>query len=962
MATPDQLRTLVRFGLEQLKVRNAHHDFEHLCRHLTRARICSNILPSTGPVSAGGDQGRDFETFRTYIQASGAERSIFVGLASSTRVAFACTLQSEQVEGKIREDVKTICSSGFPVSGIHVFTVADVATAKRHALQEWARSEHAIELELHDGNSISELLTDPETFWIASKYLEIPAEQFPQRTGDAWYEELAKKVRGRPRSCASNGEFFELKRLVRRATTDTKLASDLPEFIARLATANDGDRRLWRAARYEVFVASFRGLRTLEGFEDDIRSYFVDAATTSSAADLRDAACLLAYCVGAHAMNVLGVDADSLARWYEKLVARVTALLDEAPASNARCALLDVRWYLTVLPSLGANAPPALDLAFPWLEQLADEVVNAKLFPLSNLVDNITQLQARLRVDDTGRYQRLTRRLDAALADREGDQSVAEKSRDRAIAFHRSRRPLLALQFIHEANVKWFSHETLQGSLLAQLFLAEIYDSLGLCKAAQYFALGQAYLALNSEIPGIRAMAPRGLFAAAKSAYHGGEWLRFVDLAAMALRVHAQFAPDPGNTKLHRGLTDLAFASAGVLVLLEQLGSPAVGRVRRGIKGLQLGWLLTDMLSAATTGRATYTQDETWGQLQKQLRGRPLGDAGKTRRLHWRALGIHWRFRWLNRPQTAAVAEQLVACLQVVLADLAEEDFCLLPATVTARVRVGPLSVVDEPSNLGSRWTIAIPADLGAESAAATGVAVVAALLRNVSTLPSTTFMAMLEERFKGGLPSKVFIARPYAELFATFVADASVRGARRESPPLMSVAFRLRQHRALAWKAGLGPYYPADEVTTWLRNRYTRLLPPIHGTVEALRRHQPFQGTLAALRKSGWRDWHILNAIYAVAFNHRAEAAGATRSPVGMARFRDVFEKGNGMAPDDLGLFTEERLREMQSLNMLSTMKVLGHEVHQATPSLKAVERFLAARYRYFEDDIEHDDPFKVD
>ena len=97
MSTPEQLRTIIRFGLEQLSVRNAHHEFEHLCRHLTRARICSNVVPSTGPVSARGDQGRDFETFRTYLSTNGMGEGVFVGLASKTRIAFACTIQASDL-------------------------------------------------------------------------------------------------------------------------------------------------------------------------------------------------------------------------------------------------------------------------------------------------------------------------------------------------------------------------------------------------------------------------------------------------------------------------------------------------------------------------------------------------------------------------------------------------------------------------------------------------------------------------------------------------------------------------------------------------------------------------------------------------------------------------------------------------------------------------------------------------
>src|SRR4029077_8966703 len=123
----------IRFGLEQLSARNAHHDFEHLCRHLTRNRICSNILPSTGPVSAGGDQGRDFETFRTYLCSAPISDSTFVGLVSGSPIAFACTLE-KRITTKIKADVKTIVSSGSRVSAIHYFSATDVRTADRHKL------------------------------------------------------------------------------------------------------------------------------------------------------------------------------------------------------------------------------------------------------------------------------------------------------------------------------------------------------------------------------------------------------------------------------------------------------------------------------------------------------------------------------------------------------------------------------------------------------------------------------------------------------------------------------------------------------------------------------------------------------------------------------------------------------------------------------------------------------------
>ena len=106
MASPLEIEAQVRFALSQLPVQNAHHEFEHICRHLTQQFICSNVLPATGPVSAGGDQGRDFETFRSYLREELGQHGAFVGLVSEGTIAFVCTTQADDLLGKLRQDIR----------------------------------------------------------------------------------------------------------------------------------------------------------------------------------------------------------------------------------------------------------------------------------------------------------------------------------------------------------------------------------------------------------------------------------------------------------------------------------------------------------------------------------------------------------------------------------------------------------------------------------------------------------------------------------------------------------------------------------------------------------------------------------------------------------------------------------------------------------------------------------------
>jgi len=110
---------MIRFALDELSSENGHHAFEELCRELAQARMVSNLLPATGPVAGGGDQGRDLDTFRTYLAGSLRFSRGFIGLASADTVVFACTLQRDDVRGKIKEDVTSICTQGTPVHTVY---------------------------------------------------------------------------------------------------------------------------------------------------------------------------------------------------------------------------------------------------------------------------------------------------------------------------------------------------------------------------------------------------------------------------------------------------------------------------------------------------------------------------------------------------------------------------------------------------------------------------------------------------------------------------------------------------------------------------------------------------------------------------------------------------------------------------------------------------------------------------
>ncbi len=182
-----ELRAYVRYQLAQLGARNGAHEFEQLCFALARLRHVSNVQPATGPVQAGGDQGRDFESYHTYLQSSSLADSTFLSLASSDVVVGACTLEKRDTAAKVRSDLAVIFGGGLRPDGVIYFCEPDVPVARRHQLQEECLAAYGAMLSLHDGAAIADQLADPDTFWIAEQYLLVPADMFPSDVGGEDY-------------------------------------------------------------------------------------------------------------------------------------------------------------------------------------------------------------------------------------------------------------------------------------------------------------------------------------------------------------------------------------------------------------------------------------------------------------------------------------------------------------------------------------------------------------------------------------------------------------------------------------------------------------------------------------------------------------------------------------------------------------------------------------------------------
>ena len=209
----------------------------------------------------------------------------------------------------------------------------------------------------------------------------------------------------------------------------------------------------------------------------------------------------------------------------------------------------------------------------------------------------------------------------------------------------------------------------------------------------------------------------------------------------------------------------------------------------------------------------------------------------------------------------------------------------------------------------------------------------------------------------------KLFPGRPYDELAAAFAVDAE-SAIQRGS---YNTPWECRDGSSAAcdelrWQDGPGPTYSPDKASELLETRYQNLAKNLRITLVRLASFEEFLSLTEALRKEGWRDWHIMTAVFNIVRNHRLSGSNLhllseeTREEIMRAAFEPESPTA---APVPIGLFTPDAMNFHRRGAMLSLVKLWGLECKQQTPDIAGIERLLTRRYGYWDDDVPHEEPF---
>ena len=975
MATYDQVAAQIRFALDQLRLRNGHHEFEHLCRYYSRQRICSNLLPATGPVGAGGDQGRDFESFSTFGSVTDWVGTWLPIDLDHHRLAFACTLTSadDKIEGKIKDDVTKICSGHPQVQAVHYFCSISIQVSLRHRLQEWARDYHSIHLEIHDGMAIAEGLAQPDTFWIATRFLEIPSEIFPRTdTGGAdWYEELRSRLKVGELRRLGYVEFESIRRATRRATFTKTLKLDLQFWIEQLSRFQDNDvpRSLNRRAFYEIAVARLRGLGDLLGCEDTFDDYFLEIPNLVRLDDIQDAVLLASYCTSATGLGHAHFELGRLEAWHLSTITLLDRLLAEQTCTSSRRAhLLQLRSHTAMRCFKDGEITPTPTGPLQWWLKIIDLVPEAPLFPLDTFADCMTAVCPNL--GDNSEFASLTARIDELLAKRVGGFIAAEKCRDRAVAHYAAGQILDAIREVHKAKINWFAEETLGGSLLAMLLLSHWYRELGLAMASKYYGLVIADIAIGSQDAETRALAWRGLAEAATSDYYLGAWCGFIDLSKFAITCHDMLAANPGNIDQHPDFGHLLFHLGMMNVLVLRLAPKLSRFVADRTESLGVQNLLVDLIVHGKKRFKNMRSKKLWAEVDEQFQGFPISDVGASRTTQWGALGIRWTVQWSNDYESNRHAEQFIACLQIVQSELARLDMCVLNVDVSLDFQLADVAELAIEPRLEMKclsWKVKWPSRVETSDARSMYASIVTAaisVIQRVSLLANAPFDTNVECIFNEGLAGKAIFGDSYVNLYSrTVPLDEFNEGRRVFSSASDGQRIKtVKIHPMLAAHSGPGPGYSKEESTKQIENRYSRARSLLGKRAQNLFRTKGGAATIRKLREKGWKDWHILGSMLTVVVNARARQHNPNPTP---DDFKVVFESVRNDPLDveqwqvPLSEFTLEKMEFARRGNLGAILISWGLEINHPAIQPAAIEKLLDERFGYWSDDAPHDPIF---
>ncbi len=961
----------IRFQLGRLKSLNKHHEFERLALAFARTRVAANLIPATGPVGAGGDQGRDFESFRTnraQLPLAGA----FADAASDDDIAGTCTLQSsDSLPSKVRADLKNIFATEPKPTRVLFFCAEGLPIGKRHRLEKECRETYGATLTVFDGEALSEHLADKDIFWIAVEFLDIPSDFFPDEYEDAEYRRIFEKWLTGAQPVQNYADFVEIKRGVRTSTFEDAVKADLTAWIGvmRRFVDNGYPPALEQKARYEVCVAELRGHGSMDPALPLLERFLGLTDSDAFPSALNDAAVLLVYAWGAAQIGQASITREYVVLHRKRLLQIISEALATTTLDVDRCTLLEARAMLSATATAidGPNESTRKETFQTW-GALVDAAKLAPLYPVIRL-GSIFELMTSLHGSNR-EFRSLAATVDGLITERTGGHDSGDRARKRALIHIEAGNHLAAVDELQRVKTSYYSGETIDGAVLAMLLLSEQYEQLHLHIAARYLAASALYIASREE-KAFR-LVSKAAFRVAQTFYAAGEGLSSVYCAGLALDVHEKTTSDSENWEKHQHVQIGVYHSEVYRAISKRLAPELLGNVDSAFATWPIDpHYLEPLRQSSDNAFGGMGIANVENRIEEQLGVSPFLDIGIRTSYEWTALGIRWTVEHGPNEDERFAALDFVSTLQILQADLADEDLVLVPSNVKLHLTRGdvPTPKMDPvPGNNDLAWNVMMPRSHDSMDVREAGVhvmAVAVVVLRATSVMSDEAFDGLLRERMECGLPGRALFVRPARELLAMVQPTLPPEVASMARPTL-SRDISPAGSTEMIPSALPGPGYSTEKARKLIATRYKYGPPSIKLTLPRLLLDLRTRELIAGLRVSGLLDWQILLVVCNIVVQWQIEkqlgrptSRGTLRAIQLAAKERMMRDEREDDPEFDLLAFDSQAISAQQITIIMLALQSWGLQNHRQMPDFEAIKTLLSLRYGFLRDDVEHDNPF---
>ncbi len=790
------------------------------------------------------------------------------------------------------------------------------------------------------------------------------------------------------------GEFLEMIDAVRYCRVSKHLAQHDEYWLAllKLYIRNPAIIESFKLnAIYEFLWLSFRPVDiysapagSLVGHKEYFQTYYNDFDKFRNAKEIENAQNLLNIAMASYHTKVSDLEVKQLQEWFQTMGQTISNRLTVETNPHEICYLQEnLCMHHLAIKSFYPESKVDIASIIESLEGILKHLQKASLYNVSDLSFRLNSCIQLFIYVDSGQDEELiemlevySQKLNPVVSVREGSFKAAKVEAERGMQYLNSKNPkylLKALNCFHQAKDAWLQQESIDGFVLAVLNIAQLYSAMGMNLAAKYYALCGLWMSTHNDNQQLLKRIADSFAMIFYVEFKQGSWMNAILAFHNYLEARENFEPvqiDPEKDveflKVIGDFTILLHASGKISTQLNVLIDAQIDLLGNTGQDLKNSLL-------PSVEKQFPTDISLKEMLEARLTDKPLTDLGSVRTINFNALGCTWEVSFANDYETTAIAEEFVAILQIMLAEiiLSKQDFHLVRSNIKIELELNlASSLIQHPTNEEYNWKVLIEFFDGQESKdiifnTARKASSIMHILDEISLLPEKEFEEVFTSLFKDqNLSSKTLTLNSYQKMYRFIYKKEPFDSLQRNHFAPADIPFLLlpKENLFMEWEAGFSPKYNQPQALDNVKGRFKNSHKRIHISIEKLKQNKDFHVFVNQIRQDGWTDWQIIMSIKNFIVDYKTKRAIESQSFQNEEEYRQAHDKKfheiheldekNCYMDFPLEAFQTDGFHFQLNNTILLILSSFGLENKAKFPNLTSIKEFLYVRFN-IENDI---------